>query len=285
MILIFGKTGQLARALRTTAPEGAEIAVLRREQVDVTDVNAIAVAIAAHRPSLVINATAHTAVDRAESESELAHAVNRDAPVAMAKAALAAGAKFATVSTDFVFDGTSSTPYPIDAPVAPLGVYGASKATGEAAVLSAMPDALIVRTAWVYDRDGRNFVNTMLRLMRERPELGVVGDQISSPTSATNLARAIWELTDAGASGIHHFTDAGIASWYDFAVAIQDIGLECGLLETRAVLKQLATRDYPTPAKRPAYSVLDKSATWPLLSTPPAHWRAALAEVLRSAAA
>lgn len=281
MILIFGTTGQLARALPKTAPAGSELISLGRDAVDVTDISAIRSAIAAHAPSLVINATAYTAVDKAESESDLAYAINRDAPTAMAEAARACGARFVTVSTDFVFDGSASTPYSIDAPVSPIGVYGASKAAGERAVLAVMPDATIVRTAWVYDREGRNFVNTMLRLMRERPQIGVVADQIGSPTSAVTLAGAIWGLDAAGVHGIHHVTDAGVASWYDFAEAIQDIGLETGLLNSRIPVKPIATSDYPTPARRPAYSVLDKSATWTLLPGEPRHWRAVLAETLR----
>ncbi len=281
MILIFGTTGQLARALPQTASAGSKIVSLGRDSVDVTDTAAVRNAIAEHAPALVINATAHTAVDKAESEPELAYAINRDAPAAMAQAALECGARFVTVSTDFVFDGAGSTPYPIDAPVNPIGVYGASKAAGEAAVMAIMPGALIVRTAWVYDRDGRNFVGTMLRLMKEKPQLGVVGDQIGSPTSATTLARAIWELDAAGAQGIHHVTDAGVASWYDFAVAIQDIGLELGLLDARIPVKPIATSDYPTPARRPAYSVLDKRATWALMQHEPRHWRAVLADTLR----
>src|SRR3546814_4018692 len=142
-----------------------------------------------------------------------------DLPGNLATAAAGLGARLAHVSTDFVFDGKSSRPYlPTDTP-SPLGVYGATKLGGEKAVLAALPDALIVRTAWVYSATGHNFVHTMLRLMRERGQVSVVADQIGTPTHAASLARAIWTLTDAEATGIHHFTDAGVASWYDFAVA------------------------------------------------------------------
>lgn len=280
MILIIGKTGQLARALLGSAPVGVDVVALGRDDLDVGDLPAVGAEITQHAPSLVINATAYTAVDRAEQDEAAAHLINAAAPAHMARAARDAGARFVHVSTDFVFDGTGSVPYAVDAPRAPLGVYGATKAEGELAVLAADPDALIVRTAWVYDATGKNFVTTMLRLMAERPELGVVSDQVGTPTSAGTLATALWELIEAKASGIHHFTDAGVASWYDFAVAISELALEKGLLASSARVRPIRTVDYPTPARRPAYSVLDKTATWPLLSTSGQHWRAVLAAVL-----
>src|SRR3546814_215644 len=163
-----------------------------------------------------------TAVDKAETERDLAMRINAQAPGHLAAAASAAVARLVHVSTDFVFDGTSARPYLPSDPVNPLGVYGASKRAGEEAVLRALPGALILRTAWVYGATGHNFVKTMLRLMRERGRVSVVADQVGTPTHAASLAHAVWSLIDADASGVHHFTDAGIASWYDFAVEIAE---------------------------------------------------------------
>jgi dTDP-4-dehydrorhamnose reductase len=180
-----------------------------------------------------------------------------------------------------VFDGNSSRPYRPNDQVGPISVYGRSKLQGEDAVAAADPDALIVRTAWVYAAQGTNFVNTMLRLMRERDRLGIVADQIGTPTYAASLARALWTLAQAGATGIHHYTDAGVASWYDFAVAIEEEARDLGLLAQAVQVEPIATADYPTPARRPAYSVLDKSATWAALGGPAPHWRNNLRFMLR----
>jgi dTDP-4-dehydrorhamnose reductase len=197
------------------------------------------------------------------------------APGAMAAAALTAGARFVHVSTDFVFDGRSPTPYAPSAEAEPLGAYGRTKLDGERAVLAAHPGALIVRTAWVYAARGGNFVHTMLRLMRERPEVRVVGDQLGTPTHAQGLARALWTLDAAGATGIYHWTDAGVCSWYDFAVAIQEEALAAGLLERAVPVIPIRTADYPTPARRPACCVLDKTDTWNVTGSA-AHWRVEL---------
>ena len=274
--LIFGAGGQVGRALAATAPGGTEIVVLDRADCDVTDRNAVTAAIRAARADLVFNAAAYTAVDKAESEPERAAMLNAVAPGWSASAARDASARFVHVSTDFVFGGSSGRPYRPDHPTRPLSVYGRTKRDGEAAVLAADPDALIVRTAWVHDANGANFVRTMLRLMAERDQLGIVADQLGTPTHAPSLARAFWALAAKGAAGLHHFTDAGIASWYDFAVAIQEEALALGLLERASVIAPIATADYPTPATRPGCVILDKSATWALLDRPPPHWRATL---------
>ncbi len=271
--LIFGASGQVGRALVSSAPEDAEIVGLTRDDCDVTDRNAVTAAIRAARPSHVFNAAAYTAVDRAESEPDRAGMLNAAAPGWLAQAARDAGARFVHVSTDFVFGGTSGRPYTPDHPTRPLSVYGRTKRDGETAVLAADPDALIVRTAWVHDAAGANFVRTMLRLMAECDRLNIVADQLGTPTHAPSLARALWALAAKGASGIHHFTDAGVASWYDFAVAIHEEALALGLLERATAIAPIATADYPTPATRPACAILDKSATWALLDRPPPHWR------------
>ena len=279
-VLITGAGGQLGRALQATVPAGVDPVALDRAALDIGDAAAVMARVRDLAPALVINAAAYTAVDKAESDAVAAHRINAEAPGHLAAAASAVGARFIHVSTDFVFDGTSGTPYRPDHPTAPLGVYGATKLAGEQAVRSAQPDALIVRTAWVYGDAGHNFVRTMLRLMAERDEVRVVADQIGTPSYATGLARALWALDAAGATGIHHWTDSGAASWYDFAVAIQEEALAIGLLTRAVPVIPIATSDYPTPARRPSYSVLDKSAAVALVGACAPHWRVHLREML-----
>lgn len=283
-VLVAGAAGQLGRALAATAPAGVELVAPDEAAFDICSADSVAATVAAVRPALIVNAAAYTAVDRAESEPERAHAVNAEAAGRLAAAAAQAGARFAHVSTDFVFDGTLARPYrPDDAPN-PLSVYGRSKLAGEQAVAAAHPGALILRTAWVHAAGGQNFVATMLRLMRERDEVRVVADQVGTPTHAASLARAIWALEAAGAEGIHHWTDAGVASWYDFALAVGEEALALGLLDRAVPVIPIATADYPTPARRPGFAVLDKAATWALIG-PAAHWRVELRQMLRALAA
>lgn len=279
-LFLTGANGQLGRALQAIAPAGSRVVATDLPDLDITDADAVSAAIATARPTLVINCAAHTAVDAAEKEEALSVAINARAPGLIAAAARAAGARMIHVSTDFVFDGARSTPYPPEAEPRPLGVYGRTKRDGELAVLAADPGALVVRTAWVYAAQGRNFVHTMLRLMRERGAVGVVADQIGTPTWATTLARTLLALDAAGATGVHHATDAGAASWYDFAVAIAEEALALGLLPAMPVITPIRTQDYPTPAARPAYSVLDKTSTWALLDAPAPHWRESLRAML-----
>lgn len=187
------------------------------------------------------------------------------------------------MSTDFVFNGLQGSPYRPDQALDPLGVYGASKAAGEAAALQ-LSGSRVLRTSWVYGPVGQNFCRTMLRLHREREQLGVVADQVGCPTSTLSLAAACWRAIGVGAdpSGprILHWSDAGVASWYDFAVAIGELGMAAGLLERAARVLPLTTADYPTPAQRPSYSLLDCSTSRAALGLEPVHWRAALARVL-----
>jgi dTDP-4-dehydrorhamnose reductase len=271
-VLIAGAAGQLGRALQATAPAGVMILAPPEDAFDILDEAKVSAVVSATAPALVVNAAAYTQVDRAETDAETAEAVNGRAAGRLAGAAAATGARFVHVSTDFVFDGLSALPYAPDASPCPLGVYGATKLSGERQVAAAHPGALIVRTAWVYAAQGNNFVRTMLRLMRERDELRVVADQVGTPTHAASLARAIWALDAAGATGIFHWTDAGVASWYDFAVAIRDEALAIGLLDRRTAVVPIRTSDYPTPARRPAMSVLDKGSSW-AITGPAAHWR------------
>lgn len=261
--LIAGAGGQLGRALQACVPAGVTVIAPPEAEFDITSPDSVAAAVAAARADIVVNAAAYTAVDKAETEPEIAHRIN-----AAAVATLAAHApKLVHISTDFIFDGSASMPYAPNAAPNPLGVYGATKLGGE---MVAGPEALIIRTAWVYAARGGNFVHTMLRLMRERPEVRVVADQIGTPTHAAGLARTVWAL--AGERGVFHWTDAGAASWYDFAVAIQEEALASGLLDRAVPVIPIRTSDYPTPAQRPAYSILDKTKTW-AITGPAAHWR------------
>ena len=282
-VLIFGGTGQVGGALQLTVPDWAEIVALERADCDIGDASAITSAMSAHTPVLVINAAAYTAVDAAEHDSEAAHKINGVAPGLLAEAAVRAGAGLVHISTDFVFDGQKSSPYLPDDVANPLSIYGRSKWEGEQAVRAALPGALIIRTSWVYSAGGQNFVNTMLRLMAERDEVRVVADQVGTPTHAASLARSIWALAGLGASETYHVTDSGAATWYDFAVAIQEEAIDCGLLQKAIPIIPIATADYPTPAKRPAYSILDKSATNELLG-PAAHWRVLLRAMIKDKA-
>jgi dTDP-4-dehydrorhamnose reductase len=271
--LIFGAGGQLGRALARTAPPGTHLVALDRARCDVTDPDAVARALGEAAPDLVLNGAAYTAVDRAEAEPEAARRLNAVAPGTIAAAARAAGARTVHVSTDFVFDGAASVPYRPGDAAAPASVYGRTKLEGERAAIEADPDALLVRTAWLYAPQGANFVNTMLRLMRERAEVSVVADQIGTPTWAPSLAEALWALAGKGARGIFHYTDAGVASWYDFAVAIEEEARAAGILEKPVAIRPIATARYPTKARRPAFSLLEKEATWDLLGESAPHWR------------
>lgn len=269
-VLITGARGQLGRCLQACAPTGAQIVAHGSDTLNITDRTAVEALFDAEKPQLVLNAAAYTAVDKAESDEETALAVNATAVGILADAARTHGARFVHVSTDFVFDGTAGSPYATGAPTNPLSAYGRTKLGGE---LLAGPDALIVRTAWVYAPTGGNFVRTMLRLMAERPEVRVVADQVGTPTYAPGLAQALWTLADQGLVGVHHYTDAGVASWYNFAVAIQEEAVAARLLKVAVPVIPISTADFPTPARRPGYSVLDKTSTFAALGGPTPHWR------------
>lgn len=269
-VLIVGANGQLGKELSRAAPAEARIVRHDIDTLDITDAAAIAAVVSEVQPDVVFNAAAYTAVDKAESEEGAALAVNATAVGYLTEAVRRADAQFIHVSTDFVFDGRSGVPYPPDAPTAPIGVYGRTKLAGEKA---AGDNALIVRTAWLYAPKGDNFVRTMLRLMAERPEVRVIADQIGTPTYAPGLAAALWMMAAKGTKGIHHYTDAGACSWYDFAVAIQEEALAAGLLGVAVPVIPIRTADYPTPSLRPHYSVLDKSSTFAILGGPTPHWR------------
>lgn len=275
--LIVGAKGQLGKGLSATAPAEAEIIGHDIDTLDITDPAAVSALVAEVKPDVVFNAAAYTAVDKAEGDEDAALAVNATAVGYLADAARSVGARFVHVSTDFVFDGLSGVPYAPDARPAPVSAYGRTKLAGEVA---AGEDALIVRTAWVYAPNGGNFVRTMLRLMSERPEVRVVADQIGTPTYAPGLAAALWTLSSNGVTGLHHYTDAGACSWYDFAVAIQEEALTAGLLDTAVPVIPINGVEYPTPARRPHYSVLDKTSTFAALGGPTPHWRVNLRKMI-----
>lgn len=289
-VLLTGASGQLGQALIASAPAGIELVTTSRQQLDLADPEACSSAVEQHQPDWVLNAGAYTAVDKAESEPELAHAVNAGAPEAFARALDQHGGRLLHISTDFVFNGTQGTPYQPEQARAPLGVYGASKAAGEVAVQSifgADGRGLILRTSWVIGPLGKNFALTMLRLHRERDQLGVVADQVGCPTSTLNLAPACWQTLqiadDRDVPAVMHWSDAGAASWYDVAVAVGQIGADLGLIDTPAEVKPITTADYPTPAERPAYSLLDCTATRAALDLQGEHWQQALKAVLKQA--
>ncbi len=294
-VLLTGAAGQLGQALIASRPEGIALIASSRSGgdgllgLDLADAQACRSAVEQHRPDWVLNAGAYTAVDKAESEPDLAHAVNAAAPRAFAEALSGTGGSLLQLSTDFVFNGRQGCPYRPEQHRDPLGVYGASKAAGEGALEQLLGDsgrALILRTSWVMGPVGRNFALTMLRLHREREQISVVADQVGCPTSTLTLAQACWRAIGIGASsplrGIHHWSDAGAASWYDVAMAVGELGQELGVLEKAAVVHPIPTAAYPTPAQRPSYSLLDCTATREALGLDPLHWRQALRHVLQA---
>ncbi|WP_417625771.1 dTDP-4-dehydrorhamnose reductase [Pararhodobacter aggregans] len=274
-VLVFGRTGQVATELQ----RHADVVALGRDAADLSDAQACAAAIRAHRPRAVINAAAYTAVDRAESDEAQALRVNAESPAAMARECVALGVPFVTISTDYVFDGTGTDPFAPDAPTGPLGAYGRSKLAGEEAVRAAGGVQAILRTSWVFSAHGANFVKTMLRLSETRDSLTVVADQIGGPTPARAIAEACLTIAahlgrDPGASGTYHFAGAPDVSWADFA---REIFARAG----RATkVTSIPTADYPTPARRPQNSRLDCRTTEAVFGIARPDWRLALTQTL-----
>ena len=276
--LITGANGQVGRELQRTKPDNWEIIALSHTELDITNYAEIASVFQKHQPDIAINAAAYTAVDKAESEIDSAYKVNDGGAANIAKAAEDSQSRLIQISTDFVFDGSKSKPYLPDDNPNPINVYGKSKFQGELAVMSATKNkALILRTGWVYSSRGKNFVKSMLKLLTEKDYINVIADQVGTPTWGQNLAHAIYNLANLyDVHGIYHWTDAGVASWYDFAIAIQEEAQELGILHHVIPIKPIRTVDYPTPAMRPSYSVLDKTATWQILGYAAMHWRKSL---------
>jgi dTDP-4-dehydrorhamnose reductase len=283
-VLITGANGQLGTELQRTASPELEVTGCSRAELDITDAGQVQSKFNEVAPELVINAAAYTAVDRAESERERAFAVNAAGAGNVARAAAEANCRVIHLSTDFVFDGRQSVPYqPMDM-TNPQSVYGASKLAGEAQVLEASASrALVLRTAWIYSSHGANFVLTMLRLMRESQEISVVADQVGTPTWAYNLAETVWQLAaQPDLHGLYHWTDSGVASWYDFAVAIQEEAMNIGLLSSAVAVRSVKTAQRSAPAPRPSFSVLDKQQTLDALpGLDEHHWRSALRAMLK----
>lgn len=284
-ILLLGSQGQVGQALCKTLPTIGELTAWSRLDIDLTQLEQIIPRVVDTHPDVIVNAAAYTAVDRAEDEVELAHQINAAAPQQLAKAASDCGATLVHLSTDYVFDGSQNRPYlPTDEPN-PIGVYGQSKRKGEIAVQEGCDRAVILRTAWVYGAQGKgNFVKTMLRLGAERDSLGVVYDQVGTPTWSRDIAQAITALVprlEDSSLGTYHFTNSGAISWYDFAVAIFE---EAALLNyplTISEVKPITTEQYPTPAQRPAYSVLAGEKMASLINQTAPHWRTSLRQMLK----
>jgi dTDP-4-dehydrorhamnose reductase len=281
-IVVIGQSGQLAWELARLSNENIEIICFGREQIDITDKQCIKSKLQASGADAVINASAYTAVDLAETERDNAYLINATAVGNLATVCVQLSLHFVHVSTDFVFGGTKGAPYLPNEAYEPLGVYGESKAAGEQLIKQIIPEqSCIIRTSWVYSSHGNNFVKTMLRLMAEKSELGIISDQIGAPTYAKGLARACLLAAVNKVVGIHHWSDAGVASWYDFAVAIQEVALAKHMLAKAIPIKAIMTKDYLTPAKRPSYSVLDKTSLVEALpDLPQIHWRVQLTTML-----
>tara|TARA_R110000764_G_scaffold152783_1_gene240553 strand:- start:508 stop:1374 length:867 start_codon:yes stop_codon:yes gene_type:complete len=281
-ILITGKNGQLGWELVNRAPANdVEVYAFDSGELDITDSLSVQDKFTMVQPDVVINTAAYTAVDKAESDNEGAFLVNEQGAINLAQACKKFNARLLHVSTDFVFDGTKHSPYLTTDTPNPLGVYGASKLAGERGIQNVLPEAVIVRTAWVYSSHGNNFVKTMLRLMQEKPQLGVVSNQIGTPTYAAGLADWLWRVSDNNhVKGLYHWTDAGVASWYDFAVAIQELALEKGILKNEIPVRPIYAEQYPTPAKRPAFSVIDKTSAEKDSGLQTTHWRKQLSVML-----
>jgi dTDP-4-dehydrorhamnose reductase len=277
-ILVTGANGQLGMELQQLATSYPlfEFVFTTREELPLDDLNVISLFISKHQPQYFINCAAYTAVDKAESEKELAYQVNAEAPGIIAKACKENNVQLIHVSTDYVFNGTGNSPYKEDDKTDPVNLYGASKLEGEKRVMQNDPFAIIIRTAWVYSEFGKNFVKTMLRVMREREQVNVVNDQEGTPTYAADLAAVILHIISSQqwVPGIYHFSNEGQITWYDLAVAIKELsGSTCKV-------NPIPTSEYPLPAKRPVYSILDKSKIKTTFDIPGKDWKASLAVCL-----
>jgi len=284
--LITGAGGQLGNALREAAPPGMSVRAATRAELDIADEGAVKLALQQTRAALVINAAAFTRVDDAETQREAAIRVNVHGPAVLARACRDSGAWLLHVSTDYVFDGGQNYPYTAHAPAHPLSVYGRTKLDGELAVSRELSGrSTVVRTSWLYSPGHRNFLTTMLRRMADTKELEVVCDQIGAPTAASGFARVLWALSQRRASGCYHWCDSGVASWFDFAVAIAEESVALRILPSVPLLVPIAAADYKGAAARPRFSLLDKRDTEHLLGIRAPHWRVSLRETLGSVAA
>jgi dTDP-4-dehydrorhamnose reductase len=278
-ILVTGSNGQLGSELKDLAGTYKEAVFIfcNREELPITNIAALQRAFEQHRPDYFINCAAYTAVDKAETEKEEALAINAIAPGNIATLCAQWGCRFVHISTDYVFDGTSSAPLKENAPVKPVNAYGESKLKGEELVMEHNPQSIIIRTSWVYSSYGKNFVKTMLKLMADRKEISVVADQTGSPTYAADLAEAVLQIVFSGqwVPGIYHYSNEGTITWHQFAEAIrEETGSQC-------IIQPIDTEQYPTPAKRPAWSVMDKSKIQQTFGLELQPWKDSLRQCLR----
>jgi dTDP-4-dehydrorhamnose reductase len=280
-VLVTGANGQLGWELQQAAKANPnfEFIFLDRSAMDLSNPDGLLKIIESYAPSAIINTAAYTAVDKAETEKSLAHVINAEAVAELASIAKNKNIPFITYSTDYVFSGNATSPYTTDTPLAPINFYGQTKADGELMALAVNPDAIIIRTSWVFSSHGNNFVKTMIRLMKERDSLNIVGDQKGRPTYAKDLAFAsiqVLNAINAGATikGIYHYANAGETTWFDFAQKIKELaGLDCQLTA-------INSDQFPTPAKRPAYSVLDTQKIEKELNLHIPHWELALSDCI-----
>lgn len=277
-ILVTGANGQLGKEMKEleSVYPGFRFIFLSREDMPIHHFELVRNVFKGYQPQYLVNCAAYTAVDKAESEKELAFQVNAESVGVLAAVCKEYGTKFIHISTDYVFDGTGTTPYTTESSTNPQSVYGASKLKGEQEAMQYNPDSLIIRTSWVYSEFGKNFVKTMRKLMSEREELNVVSDQVGSPTYAADLAQAIMQIIEGNkwVPGIYHFSNSGVISWYDFTIAIRDLsGLQC-------TVHPIPSSQYPTPARRPAYSVMDTSKIFSTFALSPQPWKDSLVKCL-----
>ncbi|PMO17528.1 dTDP-4-dehydrorhamnose reductase [Vibrio sp. 10N.222.54.B6] len=283
-VLITGCYGQVGSCLtkQLADNENTTVLALDREHLDITNQEAVSTAVAEFKPSIIINAAAHTAVDKAEEEVDLSYAINRDGPKYLAQAAQSVGAAMLHISTDYVFEGNKAGEYVETDATNPQGVYGKSKIAGEIAVAEACDKHIILRTAWVFGESGNNFVKTMLRLGEDRDALSIVGDQFGGPTYAGDIANALIQIAkrinqgDAVEYGVYHYSGLPHVSWFDFADAIFDVAVEQGVVAKKPSLTSITTDQYPTPAKRPSNSRLSTEKITQGFSVKASDWKAAL---------
>lgn len=286
-ILITGCHGQVGSSLaeQLSNRENTEVLAFDREHLDITSQDAVNAAVAEFKPSIIINAAAHTAVDKAEEEIDLSYAINRDGPKYLALAAQSVDAAILHISTDYVFEGNKAGEYVEADTTNPQGVYGKSKLAGEIAVVQACEKHVILRTAWVFGDNGNNFVKTMLRLGENRDSLSIVGDQFGGPTYAGDIANALIQIAkritqgDTVEYGVYHYSGLPHVSWFDFADAIFDVAVEQGVLVKKPNLTSIATDQYPTPAKRPSNSRLSTEKITLGFSVEASDWKAALKNI------
>jgi dTDP-4-dehydrorhamnose reductase len=274
--LITGAAGQLGGLLVAAAPQHVKVRGVDHAQCDITDCVAVDRIVDSFEPDVVINAAAYTAVDAAEKNRDLAFDVNAEGARNLAKAAARTGARILQISTDYVFDGRTSRPYSPDAPTNPLSIYGASKLEGERLTLQAAPDAVVIRAGWLYSQRGKNFLVTILSLIKGTRPLRVVRDQVGCPTSAFGLAQVIWKSCEKIPGGTYHWANRGSASWYDFAVEIAKLAIELRIVPRTPEITPVTTKEYAAAAPRPRYSALDSTRLSEALGISPADWSEAL---------